>query len=150
VVDKPRKFRRVHEDAAGVDSDNPSAAGHGLDLVVGQVPEMVAEGPAIGVRRDDRGLGELDDVPEAGVIEVGDVNDDSQFLGFLQNRRRRPSAPSRRISDGKSAVGQVGRRAWSAQHRSRLVENAEKLDVRPRARPLPSQDEADFPASFAL
>ncbi len=66
----------VDEGGGEVHTHHPSPVREGPDHLVCEVPGMVADGPAVGVGGDHRSPRQVHEVPESGVAEVGDVDDD--------------------------------------------------------------------------
>ncbi len=64
----------VDEGGVEVDHDGAAVGGDGAELIVGEVAGRVAEGAGAGVRREDGGAGDGEDVGEGLVGDVGDVD----------------------------------------------------------------------------
>ena len=64
----------------GVQAHHAAAVPDGPELLVGEVSGDAAQGAAVGVGGDHRAAGQLQDLPKAGVVQVGDVDEHPQVL----------------------------------------------------------------------
>ena len=68
--------------------DHAVPLGDGLDHVVGELALPRCEGPAVVVRRTDRAVVEVQDLPEGDVGRVGEVYDDAGLAQRVEQRLR--------------------------------------------------------------
>ena len=126
---------RAQEARREVDADEAAALADRGELAVGEIARMRRQRMGVRMRRDERRVGELRHVPEAGLVEVRQVDQDAARVAVGDERapgigQPRPGVGRRREAE-RNAAGKGVRPAPDEPERTQagLVEDVEEVEI---------------------
>ena len=95
MIEQVREGGILHGDEEGHegDADDPAFFGEGCELLVMEIARVIAECTAAAVGGHEGDIAHLDHIPEASLVEVGEVNDDAQCVESLEQTAAKTGQP---------------------------------------------------------